>query len=198
MIFLKNTITILFLITLTACSKKDNNDTVDDSGTNSEIGDPEIVLSVGNNSPIIFSNISGTVSNDYETGFTKNAYFTGQSADNKTLTISLVDNLEDDPFQVPQPFREGGSFPVGDTSLLIYATISYTDGSTTFDATSGLFTVTKYLTDDFGGDNLIIYHDDGSATDLEVLSGHITASDGTTTLTATLSNILLICGECGG
>ena len=177
--------TLLIVIT-NACSKSDNPNESQDEPQNQN---SEIILTIADNSTVTFTTITGMVSNDYETGLTVNANLNAsQETGNKTLSMTLFDNLADDPIQNAQPFSQGGVFPIGDSSLLVYGTLNYTDDSTTFNATNGTLTVTSYITND----------EDGGQQSVEILSGTLSVSDGSTSITGTLTNIVLTCGECAG
>jgi hypothetical protein len=145
---------------------------------------PKIILTIAN-VQFNFDTISGLVTGSvYEAGFIERVDILALTAENDTLRISLVDNVDNEDTLAIQPGKSL-NIDVSESSQIYSTLVVIMSDGTIYEATSGVISISKYELPDFNSSNVI-------------LSGSVDVNASGTGISGTLTDILLDCTECGG
>ena len=148
------------------------------------IGDAEIVLNQPNGPTIVFDQIDAEVNTDSETSPFNQARLTA-SQDSGNATLMLILNDQD---SIADPFIPGTDFAIN-SGTTIFASLTFSSQGSTFTATSGSVRVSVY--------ECLPEQVPGTLDQLR-LSGSFTASDGSTEISGTFTDVRVTCIECEG
>lgn len=152
------------------------------------IEEPKIVVSQTGQDDVIFDQISAEVDTDYETSMLLHIrILASQSSGSATLTLLINDDDEN-----TNPLVAGNTVPVNIGGATVYAALTFRQDGGEFLGSSGSVSIEVYECMPPEGLDASIRLDQLR------LSGQFSASDGTSSITGTFTDLLVVCQECEG